>query len=168
VNISYNSLRKGLGTKSSPELVAGLARLETVRKEWQTLLANNHALKAEDIDLGKTILSDKATPAQIQGALKAFAGTAVVRLRAEDFGASRVLHEHIPELISPEGAKALQHFGYDPDSVYSQNARQQPAQQSQANAPIPQPPAAKGTMTDKASGFEYWVDASGKPLGRAK
>jgi hypothetical protein len=76
------------------------------------------------------------------------------------------LHQHIPELISPEGAKALQHFGYNPDSVYSKNVSS--PQPQQAQAPIAQPPNAAGTMTDKATGTEYWVDASGKPLGRAK
>jgi hypothetical protein len=165
VNTPYNKLRELSGSATSPQLLSGIAKLETVRKEYETFLENNHALTVQDKEQGKKILDDNATPAQMQAALKAMAGISIVRLRSEDFGFSRVTHSHLPDLVSPEGAAALQHFGYDPKSVYSKNATTPTT--PQAAQPVPKPPQAVGTARSHADGKLHWTDGK-NDLGLAE
>jgi hypothetical protein len=136
VNTPWNKLRDLSGSKSSPALTAGLAKLETVRKEYESFLENNHALTDEDKKAGQKILDDNGTPAQMQAALKSMAGISVDRLRSADYTFLRTTHQHVPDLISGDGATALRHFGFNPDSVYAKLNNQQPAPQVDANGMV--------------------------------
>lgn len=124
VNTGLNKLSLLTGNKRTPQVARAVAALETVKREYETSLKNNAALTDDDRKAGDKLLSENVTPATGQEVLKQMAHISSVRLRAEDFSFSRIAHTHLPDLVSPEGSRALQHFGIDPNAVYSHNAEQ--------------------------------------------
>lgn len=164
VNMPMNAISKLTGDKRSPAVIALLAADENVRKEYESLLSSGRALTESDKQAGSTILSDSASPAQKQAAYKQLIDTGIARLRAADYTYSRTMHAHIPDLISPDAAKALQHFGFDPNSVYS-GASAQPGGQNGGAPPVP--PGAAGTAKG-SDGKLHYVDSKGTILGVAE
>jgi hypothetical protein len=121
VNMPLNKLATLAGTNRSNAVVGALVDIENMRTEYESMLKNNTALTVEDRKNGETILSENATPAQMQEAMSRMVHAGVVRVRASDYTFSRTMGQHVPMLISPDGQRALQHFGIDPNEVYSDN-----------------------------------------------
>jgi hypothetical protein len=119
LNTPINKIRRQAGTKDSPAFVSFQVKLDTARTEYQNFLNNNHVINEADKKRMDAIMDDNASPAQVQQALKAMANIAVIRLRSLDYGFMRATGSHVPDLISPEGAAALQHFGENPRDVYT-------------------------------------------------
>lgn len=137
VNMPLNKLAKLTGSDRSPALQDFLVKHETLKREFETSLKNNAALTNDDRKAGDALLDDSQSPAVMQSAMQAMAHVATTRLRAKDFTYSRTTGHHVPDLLSPEGEKALQHFGIQPQEAYSQNVgRQQNPQQQDPNAMV--------------------------------
>jgi hypothetical protein len=121
VNAPLNKLSLLAGGKHSNEVTAFMQDLEAARSEWQAFLANNKTPTDKDREVGELLASKDAKPSDIQAALKEWAKTAAVRIRAEDFGFLRLTRNraHLSQPLSDQGIEALQHFGVDPNSVYA-------------------------------------------------
>lgn len=107
LNTPLNKIKDQL--KGDPNYTHFITALAPVRKEYMSFLNQNRAEHEGDIDLMKTVLSDSASPAQIERALKDLAGTAVTQLR--------VLNERfktttdtsgVPNIIQPYSRRAIQ------------------------------------------------------------
>lgn len=120
-NMPINKLKRMTGGSNAPAIQEFLTEMDAVQREWPSLLKNNRALHAEDIEAGEKALNENLSPAQLQAALKGITRTSIVRLRATNQNFKRVTGNNVPMLISPEGSAALQHFGFDPQSVYGRS-----------------------------------------------
>jgi hypothetical protein len=107
-NRPLNWLRKN--AQGSGELAALETALEPVRKEYEAFLLGNRAMHDDDRKAINLILSDTASPAQIQGALKQMGKTARDRFTEANFRFKKVMKQDIEDPFSPdaiEGAKKV-------------------------------------------------------------
>jgi hypothetical protein len=111
LNTPINALSKaGYGT----DAVQISAALEPVRKEFEGFLLGGRALYADDRKAAETILSDSATPAQIQAALKVLAHTAQARYNEMNTRFKNTMKTDISTGVgplSPEAYNAAGHLG---------------------------------------------------------
>lgn len=93
-----------------PNYINLIGALEPVRKEFEGFLLGGRALYGEDRAAAEKILSDDASPAQINAALKRMGHTAEARGNEENWRYKKVMGEDIPDMYSPEaldGAKKI-------------------------------------------------------------
>lgn len=105
VNTPINKLRDKFGDESYTRFVAAL---EPVRKEFEGFLLGGRALYGDDRKAAETILSDSASPAQIQGALKQMGHT--VKARQNEIGNrfKNGMGASMEDVIGPMSAEAVQ------------------------------------------------------------
>ena len=152
VNTPLNKLSEEAGGKNSNAIKAFQQELQVARDEWQAFTANNKTLTDQDHKVGELLASQDAKPSDLQAAFKAWANTAVVRMRSEDYGYLRLTRNrsHLPMPLSDQGAKALQHFGIDPASVYASAASPEQMVGAGANVlPSGNAPATTPTVTNQ-------------------
>lgn len=106
LNTPLNKLRDQV--KGDPKFTQFEAALAPVRKEYMNFLNQNRAEHENDIKVMDTVLSDTATPAQIEAALKQLAGTAVTQLRSLDENFKTVAGYGVPNIVNPNTRRALQ------------------------------------------------------------
>jgi hypothetical protein len=148
INRPLNWLRKNAA--DDPTFTSFQTALVPVRKEYMNFLNNNRAEHEGDIKTMETVLSDTATPAQIESALKSLGESADIRLRELGNKYSNTIGEAYPNLVTPEGQQALQRMG-----VNSSLAKPQPAQTA------PNRTAAPGNLPPLQAGFVRFKDSQG-------
>jgi hypothetical protein len=119
LNKPLNWIRKNYGDATYSRYVTAL---QPVRDEFMTYLQNNHALTNEDRKAGDLILSDDATPAQQQEAIKQLSHTAAIRLGENNNRYRRVFGEDYPEILPPDSEKFLRDVGAY-DSVFKNKVK---------------------------------------------
>lgn len=119
INRPYNWLRKNaLGDTA---IINFLAKVDPVRKEFESFLINNRALTVDDRARGQEILGEDKTPAQMQEAIRSFMHTALVRLGELNQAYYTQTGHDYPGLLSPKAAKILEDFGFGNETkVYRQ------------------------------------------------
>lgn len=100
VNKPLNWIKRNLS--GDPAFQAFSASLEPVRKEFEGFLLGGRALYGEDRKSAETILSDNASPAQIQAALKVMGHTAKARYMELNDRYKRVMGKDYENPFSPE------------------------------------------------------------------
>lgn len=148
INRPLNWLRKNAA--DDPTFTSFQTALVPVRKEYMNFLNNNRAEHESDLKTMETVLSDTATPAQIETALKSLGESADIRLRELGNKYSNTIGEAYPNLVTPEGQQALQRMG-----VNSSLAKPQPAQTA------PNRTAAPGNLPPLQAGFVRFKDSQG-------
>jgi hypothetical protein len=92
---------------NDPTYIKFKTALEPVRKEFMTFLNANRAEHEADLKTMKTLLDDKYSPAEMEGALTQLVKTSDVRLKELASGFERVMHRsyldtvHSPMLDAP-------------------------------------------------------------------
>lgn len=107
LNTGINKLKE----QTDPKIVNVMAKLEPVRKEFESFLLNNRALYDADRKSADTILSENSTPAQMQTALRSMAHTAGIRLGALNSSVKRVTGADVPDLLEPSNGSILEELG---------------------------------------------------------
>lgn len=119
LNTAWNDLRKGAA--GSPAIARFLAKVDPVRKEFESFLINNRALTVEDRQRGLEILNENSNPAAMQDAIRSFMHTALIRLDELNNTWYGQTGNDYPNLLSPKAAKILENFGFGKDvDVYRQ------------------------------------------------
>jgi hypothetical protein len=108
LNMPINRIKLQTGNQA---IQAVIAKIEPVRKEFESLLLNNRALYEMDRKSADTILSEDASPAQMQTAMKSLAHTAAIRLGAVNSTIKRVARADIPGIVEPASGAVLSEFG---------------------------------------------------------
>jgi hypothetical protein len=112
INKPLNWIRNKMG--GSTDYSRLMAAIQPVRDEFMTFLQNNHAMTDADRQAGDTILSDSATPAQLQAAIKQISHTAAIRLGENNNRYRRVFGQDIPDLLPSDNEQYLRDVGaYD-------------------------------------------------------
>lgn len=83
-----------------------MAAMQPPMKEFQSFLLNNHAMHTEDVKDAHDLIDVNKTPQEIRAVLKRFAETGSARLSEQNESFKRVTGRDIPNLVSPEAAKA--------------------------------------------------------------
>ena len=110
VNTPINKIRDKFGDASYSRFIASL---EPVRKEFEGFLLGGRALYGDDRKAAETILSDNASPAQIQAALKQMGHTVKARYNEIDNRFKNGMGANIQDVIGPlsddaqEGARQI-------------------------------------------------------------
>jgi hypothetical protein len=159
INKSLNWLRKNAANDTN--FSAFQAALVPVRKEYMNFLNNNRAEHEADLKVMDKVLSDDATPAQIEASLKQLGESADARLRELGRKYSNTMGEEYPNLIAPEGQAALKKMGVQSSLTSSPQAGRASAP-NQGSAPAPE-----GTIVNTASGQQIkrggkWVAYTGQ------
>lgn len=110
INTPINKLRQKFGDAAYTQYAAAL---EPVRKEAENFLLNGHAQMAEDKKAANSILSDDATPAQQQAALKQLGHTVKARYTEANFRYKRTMGHDLQGAISPEALAGAKQIGVD-------------------------------------------------------
>ena len=111
INKPLNWWRKNM--EGDPDYQALLTALEPVRKEYESFLLGNHAMYEDDRKAIQTILSDNASPAQYQGALKQMGKTAKARYTEANQRYKRVRHKDLDDPFSDEAREGARKIGVD-------------------------------------------------------
>jgi hypothetical protein len=135
INKPLNWIRKNAGSTDYSTLMAGL---QPVRDEFMTFLQNNHAMTDMDRKAGDVILSENATPAQIQAAIKQISHTAAIRLGENNNRYRRVFGKDYPDMLPADNEKYLRDIGAL-DTVFKDKVR---------GAGSPQAPTASAPSAD--------------------
>jgi hypothetical protein len=109
INRPINWLRKNAADDTN--FTAFQTALVPVRKEFMTFLNNNRAEHEDDLKTMGTVLSDTASPAQIEAALKQLGQSADIRLQQLGRKYSNTMKAAYPDLITPDGQAALARMG---------------------------------------------------------
>jgi hypothetical protein len=109
LNIPLNRARE---YTNSPEIIGVLAKMEPVRKEFESFLLNNRALYETDREDAQKILNENLTLAMTMEALNSFTKTASIRLGALNASVKRVTGADIPDIVEPENGDFLWEMGY--------------------------------------------------------
>lgn len=83
-----------------------MAAMQPPMKEFQSFLLNNHAMHEEDVKDAHSLIDVNKTPQEIRAVLKRFAETGSARLSEQNESFKRITGRDIPNLVSPEAAKA--------------------------------------------------------------
>ena len=110
-NRPLNWLRKN--AQGSGELAALETALEPVRKEYEAFLLGNRAMHDDDRKAINLILSDTASPAQLQGALKHMVKTARDRYTEANFRFKKVMKQDIEDPFSSEAIEGAKKVGVE-------------------------------------------------------
>jgi len=89
-----------------PRVADFMAAMQPPMKEFQAFLLNNHAMHDEDVKDAHDLISLDKTPQEIRAVLKRFAETGSARLSEQNESFKRITGKDIPNLVSPEAAKA--------------------------------------------------------------
>lgn len=89
-----------------PRVADFMAAMQPPMKEFQSFLLNNHAMHEEDVKDAHALIDQNKTPQEIRAVLKRFAETGSARLSEQNESFKRVTGRDIPNLVSPEAAKA--------------------------------------------------------------
>lgn len=89
-----------------PRVADFMAAMQPPMKEFQSFLLNNHAMHTEDVKDAHDLIDQNKTPQEIKAVLKRFAETGSARLSEQNESFKRVTGRDIPNLVSPEAAKA--------------------------------------------------------------
>lgn len=89
-----------------PRVADFMAAMQPPMKEFQAFLLNNHAMHDEDVKDAHSLIDVNKTPQEIRAVLKRFAETGSARLSEQNESFKRVTGRDIPNLVSPEAAKA--------------------------------------------------------------
>jgi hypothetical protein len=81
-------------------------------EEYQTFLANNHALTESDKKQFDKIVSGESTPAAAESAMKVMMGTAFVRLEALNDRYKRVMNQEFPDMLNQTAVDSANKLGY--------------------------------------------------------
>jgi hypothetical protein len=115
MNKPINWLRTNSG---DPRVKVFLAKLDPVRKEFESFLLNNRALYQEDREEAANILDENASPAQMLQVLPSLVHTGTARLEEADAAYARASQgKHIPNLVTPEALKVFKQMGIEPPST---------------------------------------------------
>lgn len=145
LNTAMNKMRDQVGGDAAYTQLE--AALEPVRKEYMSFLNANRAEHTEDLKVMEKILSDAASPAQIQEGLKQLANTAVLRLDSLNEGWKTVTKGNYPNLVTPSGKLAAEKLGLgnkvaqygSGGTLTAASTRQNPESgQQQQSSPSPQ------------------------------
>lgn len=156
LNVPLNSLKDQTG---DPNVTNVLAKMEPVRKEFETLLLNGHALYGDDRKSAETIVNLNSSLGQVQAAMKSLAHTGAIRMGAVNSTVKRVTGADIPELLEPASASILADFGEEIPDYQGQNGN------FQNIFSTPQGPASRAKPKGNAGGgavVEYVRGADGK------
>lgn len=162
LNVPLNKLRNQVGGDAAyTQLVASL---EPVRKEYMSFLNANRAEHTEDLKVMEKILSDTATPAQIQEGLKQLANTAVLRLDSLNEGWKTVTKGNYPNLVTPSGKLAAEKLGLGNKVAQYGSGGTLTAASTRQNPPEAPPVQAlkEGVHTKFANG-QTWTLQNGQP-----
>jgi hypothetical protein len=158
INTQYNVLRNMTG---DPAVKAILPQIEAVRKEYQNFLSNNLALHNADINEGSQMIDEKASPAQMQAAIKSFTHTALTRVGTLNDRYRRTMGTDVPNLLNDGSIRAIGHFGLQP---YAAQVLAPPAQPGAAPAAVP-----SGAATQPAGTKDRSVSAAmAMPINQGK
>lgn len=108
INTTVNKLRDQFGDAAYTQYTAAL---EPVRQEAASFLKNGHATLAEDRVAADKILSDNATPAQQQAAIKQLGHTVKARYNEANFRYKRTMGHDMEDVLSPEALQGAQKIG---------------------------------------------------------
>jgi hypothetical protein len=108
MNTPFNKLRNAYGDATYTTFKAAL---EPVRTEYTNFLKAGFAPQAEDIKAGETIMSDNASPAQVEAAVKQFGHTALARAYSVNQKFKTVMGTDYPNLLTPEAKDAAEKVG---------------------------------------------------------
>lgn len=167
LNVPLKALRKAAGESQYAAIEPGV---EAVRKEYQNFLSNNRALHLDDIKEGNNLLNDDMSLAQMQAAMKGFAGTAITRVGTLNDRHRRVVGGDAPDLLNDGSRAAIQHFGLAPYATQvlgSAFTGQPAAPQGTTQAQIQQKALAAGVppnahaAVDQQGNIVGYQDASG-------
>lgn len=108
----YNTAINRIALETGDQKIQGIiAKIEPVRKEFESLLLNNRALYEADRKSADVILNPASSPAQLEVAVKSLAGTAAIRLGAVNQNVKRITQTDIPELLEPANGAILEELG---------------------------------------------------------
>jgi len=108
MNKSINWMRNNSG---DPRVKAFLAKLDPVKKEFESFLLNNRALYEDDRKDAQKIIDENASPAQMLGVLPSLVHTGKARLDELNASFNRATGEDIPNAISPKAKSAMDRIG---------------------------------------------------------
>jgi hypothetical protein len=94
-----------------PQITKYLAKIEPVRKEFESFLLNNRALYSEDRAQGEKIISEASTPQQMNAAIETLTHTAYIRLKALNQRAAET--GAAPVILDKTTKSILDKFGND-------------------------------------------------------
>lgn len=133
-----------------PRVADFMAAMQPPMKEFQSFLLNNHAMHEEDVKDAHALIDVNKTPQEIKAVLNRFAETGSARLSEQNESFKRVTGRDIPNLVSPEAAKAY-------NKITGQGGG------NQSNVPSGATGKAKGS-----DGQWHYHDANGNDLGVAR
>lgn len=110
INRPVNWLKKN--ATGNTAIINYLAKVEPVRKEFESFLINNRALTVDDRAQGQEVLNENSSPAQMQAAIKSFMHTALVRLNELNQTYYTQTGQDYPGLLSPQASKVMEDFGF--------------------------------------------------------
>lgn len=116
VNQPLNVLRQKAA--GDPQVAAYLAKIEPVRKEYESFLLNNRALYQEDRQEAQKLLDENLNAAQVTAVVRSFAHTASARLGALNLKSQEARGKGIT--IDPETSRILKKFGENPAAIGGQ------------------------------------------------
>ena len=154
LNMPIKALRKAMGDARYAEIEPQIA---AVRTEHANFLNNNHALHAEDIRDNGEMMNDNMSLAQLEGAAKGFAHTAVVRGGALNDKHRRIMGEDVPDMLNDTSKRVIRNLGMDAtgrqflggaysDGQAPPQQQQQPAPQRSGRPQAPPPPPKVGDV----------------------
>ena len=110
INTPWNVLKKN--AEGDPGVSNFIARMEPVRKEYESFLLNNRALYDDDRKAGQGVINENMSPAQMDANIRQMAHTASIRLGAANDAYRRSSGgKEIPDLLNPEAQGVLNVFG---------------------------------------------------------
>jgi hypothetical protein len=112
LNAPLSSIRQKFGDATYNQY---MATLQPVREEYNNMLAGGFSPKAEDAKAGHDILSDSASPAQVEAAVKQMGHTAIARADSVNDMYRKVMGTDDPDLISPAARAAAVKLGLGPE-----------------------------------------------------
>lgn len=127
LNRPINWLRNNSG---DPKVKSFLAKLDPVRKEFESFLLNNRALYEDDRAEATKILDENASPAQMLSVLPSLVHTGTIRLEETNEAYKRSTGKDFPDLVSPEAAKVFKQLKVAPPATTKEGGEtDHPAQQ---------------------------------------
>lgn len=103
-----------------PRVADFMAAMQPPMKEFQSFLLNNHAMHDQDVKDAHDLIDVNKTPQEIKAVLNRFAETGSARLSEQNESFKRVTGRDIPNLVSPEAAKAYNKITGKRDESQSQ------------------------------------------------
>lgn len=166
LNTAMNKLRNQ--AEGDPQYTQLVAALEPVRKEYMSFLNANRAEHTQDLEVMQKILSDDATPAQMQEGFKQLANTGVLRLDSINQNWKTVTGGNYPNLITPKAKQAAAKLGQG-KAIAEYGSGGQLSAESTRQTPPPSPPAGASAEVYSGDGktlLGHAVNGKFVPLGK--